>query len=158
MSLHQQLRRPDWPERLARVIEDARSVPFEYGVCDCVVFSAAAVRAVTGADVLGPLRGGWSSGLQAARMLRRRGGLMAAASSVLGPADTRVQLAQRGDVVLIDASASVPGDPASAQWLAVCDGARWWCPAEGGLAGGHMARASAFWPVGWGVMKAESNG
>lgn len=133
-------RLPDWPERLALTIERARGVPFTWGEADCVSFAAAAVHAVTGADVLGPVRGGWSSAGGAYRLLRRRGGLLAAVCSVVGSPRPDVKLARRGDVLLIGAQHP---------WLAVCDGTRWWAPARTGLVSGATAKANWFWPIGW---------
>ena len=132
-------RLPDWPERLALTIERARAVSFAWGTADCVNFAAACVHAVTGADVLWPFRGGWSSALGAERILRRRGGLVPAVSSVLGPGQQGSALIQRGDVLLVGIERP---------WLAVCDGPRWWAPTRAGLVSGPAAAAGVFWPVG----------
>ena len=133
-------RLPDWPERLAATIERARSCPFAWGQCDCVSFAAACVFAVTGVDVMDRVRGGWSSADTAARLLRRRGGLMVAVSRALGPARLDHFGARRGDVIFV---------PAGRPHVAVCDGANWWSPGRSGLVTGSMGVATAHWPVGW---------
>jgi hypothetical protein len=135
-------RRPDWPERLAATLERARPVPFEWGVHDCALFAAACVYAVTGVDALGAWRGGWSNARTARSLQARHGGLMLAVSKVMGPALPAIELAKRGDLLLINAERP---------WLAVCEGTRWWVPSKTGLAMGRTSLASVFWPVGWRV-------
>lgn len=134
-------RLPDWPERLAAMLERARTARFEWGVCDCVTFAAAAVLASTGRDVLAPWRGGWRDARGAVQMLQRHGGLHAAACSVLGPAQRMPALARRGDILLMDAQ--------SDKLLAVADGHRAWAPSRVGLLELPLSWAVAFWPVGW---------
>ena len=134
-------RLPDWPERLALTIERARGVHFAWGSADCVSFAAACVHAVTGADVLGPGRGGWSTATTAARQLARRGGLAQAVRTVLGPECHSPLQAQRGDILLVQGQ--------RASFLGVCDGPRWWAPSAGGLVAGVASLAVAYWPIGW---------
>jgi hypothetical protein len=137
-------RRPDWPERLAATIERARPIPFEWGVHDCALFAADCVYAVTGVDVLGTWRGRWSTACTARALQARHGGLLLAVSKVMGPALPAINMAKRGDLLLIDAE--MP-------WVAVCDGSRWWAPSKTGLfmCRTSLSPASAFWPVGWQV-------
>jgi hypothetical protein len=131
---------PDWPERLALVIDRARGLPFVWGVCDCAVFAASAVKALTDIDALGPMRGGWSTAETAREFLRRRGGLVPAVTRALGRPMRRVAGAQRGDILLI------LGD--RGHGLAVCDGARWVAPGARGLVRGPLLQALRVWPVG----------
>ena len=137
-------RLPDWPERLADYLAAQRGAVFAWATCDCVRFAAGDVLAVTGQHVL-PVE--WASRADAARQLRARGGLCAAVDSVLPrlPAPT---LAQRGDVVLVQAP--VAGGRARRRWLAVVDGAQWRTPGPQGLAAGPMDQAVVAWGVGRG--------
>lgn len=137
-------RLPDWPERLAAYLAHARPLRFTWGTHDCVTFAAGAVQAITGQDVL-PLR--WPDAAHAARALRRLGGLPAAVGLML-PALATPGLAQRGDVVLVQAS--VHGGRARRQWLGLADGHRWWTPSATGLESGPMDSACKAWGVGHG--------
>lgn len=49
-------RRPDWRERLAAYLLGARAIPFDWGAHNCVLACADAVLAMTGADIVAPLR------------------------------------------------------------------------------------------------------
>ena len=141
----QPLRRlPDWPERLAAYLAAMRPHRFAWGTHDCVQFAGGAVQAVTGQQVLALQ---WASMAEAVRLLRSIGTLAQAVGQVLpelaGPA-----LAQRGDVVLVQAA--VHNGRAVRQWLAVADGTLWWVPSATGLACGSMALAQRAWGVGHG--------
>lgn len=130
-------RLPDWPERLAAHLEAHRRQPFAWGAHDCVLFSAGAVRAVLGCDLL-PAR--WASVREAAVLLRQAGGLCAAVDAVL-PRLSGTQWAMRGDVALVRAAQG-------RRWLAVVDGPRWWAPGPQGLISGPMDDAALAWGVG----------
>lgn len=137
-------RLPDWPERLAAYLAAMRPHRFAWGTHDCVQFAAGAIAATTGRQVL---RWQWASMADAARLLRQLGPLPVAVGSVL-PALATPALAQRGDVVLVQAP--VHAGRAVRQWLAVADGPQWWVPSITGLASGPMALAAKAWGVGHG--------
>lgn len=137
-------RLPDWPERLAAYIAQQRPHRFAWGTHDCVGFAAGAVLAITGRQVL-PVQ--WVDKTEAARLLRRLGGLLAAVSQVLPPLPAPA-LAQRGDVVL--AQHPVADGRARRQFLAVADGPRCWVPTVTGLHSVPMALAAQAWGVGHG--------
>jgi hypothetical protein len=137
-------RLPDWPERLADYLAAMRPHRFAWGTHDCVRFAAGAIAATTGAQVL---RWQWASMADAARVLRQLGPLPVAVGAVL-PALAAPALAQRGDVVLVQAP--VHAGRAVRQWLAVADGPHWWVPSVTGLASGPMALATRAWGVGHG--------
>ena len=142
-SQPRQLQRlPDWPERLAAYLHQHRQVAFEWGTADCVRFAAGAVQATTGRDVL-PCR--WADKASAVRQLRQYGGLLAAVGGVL-PALAAPAWAQRGDVVLVQASARPGG--LRRRWLAVADGHLWRAPDANGLCAGPMGMAVLVWGVG----------
>lgn len=93
------LRLPDWQMRLAGLVNDRAGQPFEWGVRDCCLWAADAVLAVTGHDPAAPLRGVYSSALQAGRVLRGTS-IEALAEQALGE-EIVPALAQAGDVGLV---------------------------------------------------------
>ena len=137
-------RLPDWPERLAAYLQAAMPVQFAWGAHDCGHFADGAVHAVTGRRVL---PAAWADRAEAARMLRRMGGLVPTVGLAL-PMLATAAMAQRGDVVLVQAP--TPDGRAQRRWLAVADGARWWAPQRDGLCAGAMAQAVLAWGVGHG--------
>ena len=80
---------------LAAYIAAREAAPFAWGSNDCVTFAAGAVLALTGRDPLADLPP-WNSERAALIGLKRRGGLIAAVSSVL--AEIAVAHAHRGDI------------------------------------------------------------
>ena len=135
-------RLPDWPERLAAYLAAAMPVRFAWGSHDCVCFAAGAVQAITGQQVLPAV---WADRAEAARVLRRLGGLVPAMGATL-PVLSSPTLAQRGDLVLVQ----TPDHRAVRRWIAVADGARWWAPQATGLCCGPMVQATMAWGVGHG--------
>lgn len=85
----------DYPALMAFISSRVRT-PFAWGSNDCVTFAAAAVEAMTGREIAAGIGATWSSERGAVRVLKRRGGMAAAVSSVLD--STTPGLAQRGDV------------------------------------------------------------
>lgn len=85
----------DYPALVAFLRERMRT-GFAWGAHDCVTFAAEAVKAQTGADPLRAVTSRWTSERGAARVLRAKGGLEAAVSSVLRP--IAPAMAARGDV------------------------------------------------------------
>ena len=97
------VRLPDWEARLAPVIAAAQAARFAWGEHDCCVFAADCVQALTGVDLLAPVRGRYRSAYTAARLVTAEGGLQAAVSRVLG-AEPHEDFAhaRRGDLVAIE--------------------------------------------------------
>ncbi|MFM2042564.1 MAG: hypothetical protein RLY86_1140 [Pseudomonadota bacterium] len=140
-------RRPDWPERLDRVVGVARHSTFAWGRVDCCLFAADAVVAVTGMDPAAPWRGTYADARTAARLLGRLGGLGGLGATAAGiarrhgwPAVPPAFLG-RGDVALVRLD---DGRPA----LAVCLGTALVLPAERGLAKLERDRARSGWRIG----------
>lgn len=136
-------RLPDWPERLAAYLHQHRHVAFNWGSTDCARFAAGAVLATTGRDVLQQFS--WADKTTAVRQLRQAGGLRAAVGKVLPPLASPAW-AQRGDVLLVQASA--PAGRLLRRWLAVADGNRWLAPDAAGLCAGPISMAVMAWGVG----------
>ena len=94
-------RLPDWPIRFDALVYSRLRRPFAWGINDCALFAGDAVAAITGVDLSAGLRG-HGTALQAARTLRRHGGLRGIATACLGEPIAPGQ-ARQGDVMLIDA-------------------------------------------------------
>jgi len=89
----------DWPERLHEYVDLVNGERFAWGVFDCCLFAAGAVRVMTGFDGAASLRGRYASEAEAIALLHAEGGLEAYVRQQLGV--PRAPLcAQRGDVVL----------------------------------------------------------
>lgn len=119
------MRLHDWQSRLDVCMRDHMAEPFAWGRNDCVTFAAACVKAVTGADHIEQLRGGWFDERAAARLVRSGGGLVALAAGCLGE-EIAPAMAQPGDVGITVQN----GRDA----LCVCAGLHWHGPAAEGLA------------------------
>jgi hypothetical protein len=102
------------PAALPDILEAYRNEPFEWGKCDCCLFSANVVRDLTGKDFARGLRSKYRSKTGALKLIAEYGSLEKLLDETLGAAHPAM-LARRGDFVLAD----VP-EPA----LGVCDGAR----------------------------------
>ncbi|WP_127850434.1 hypothetical protein [Mesorhizobium sp. M00.F.Ca.ET.217.01.1.1] len=92
----------DWDRRLARVVNQHRSTPGEWGVSDCLLTVMDAVVAVTGFDPAEDIRGGkYSAATGATKILRRRGlaDVEAALASLFPPISPL--MAQRGDAGVV---------------------------------------------------------
>lgn len=125
-------RLPAWPELLAAFVEERRHMPFEWGRNDCATFAADAVLAMTGVDVLQPLRGRWATEPAAAEVATSMGGLRGGAMALLGPALSRPTQAPRGAVVLarMDGTAILGVRMSGAQWCAPGAQGLLWRPAR----------------------------
>lgn len=128
----------DWQTRFAEFARGRRSQPFGWGVNDCCLFAADAVQAITGEDPARELRG-YTTALQAARIVKAHGDLKALASSVLGESVSPL-MANVGDVVLVD----VLGRDA----LGVCNGTSVIGPGPRGMVSCGIGFAKAAWRIG----------
>lgn len=136
-------RLPDWPERLAALIEQRRREPFAWGRHDCALWAADAVLAITGTDLAKPWRGRYRSAAGAVRIIHQQGAADAGLAALVDEALCRrlhVRQAQRGDVVLADMGAM--------NALGVVSGAGMWCgPGAQGLVFRPLREAVAAWEV-----------
>lgn len=92
---------PDWDRRMAAEIERQHSMPFAYGTHDCCIFAADVVRAMTGFDPADGIRATYSSAAEAARILRRAGGMREFVSTMLDCNPSPQGAARRGDVCMM---------------------------------------------------------
>ncbi|MFC7333096.1 DUF6950 family protein [Rhodocista pekingensis] len=134
----------DWPERLDRLVEDARHNTFTWGLFDCCLFAADAVSAVTGIDPAASWRGAYADARTATRLLARRGGLEAMAADIArrhGWPGVPPAFLGRGDVALVRLEEDRHA-------LAVCLGAALVLPAQRGLAARDRTHALSGWRIG----------
>jgi hypothetical protein len=128
----------DWQVRFEAFIASRNSTPFIWGKNDCAIFAADCVHALTGCDVALPAFRRHTTERQAARLLKRHGGVAGIATAALGspvPATT----AQVGDVVLAKAGGR--------DMLAICNGDTCVAPSPAGLVFIPMASASVCWRI-----------
>jgi hypothetical protein len=131
------MRYQDWPERLAAFISSKYNEPFAWGAHDCCAFAAAVVLELTGDDHFAPFAG-YSTALEAARVLKQHGGVPGIATAALGE-QIPLLTAGRGDIVMITTE---HGDA-----LAVCLGDRCVAPGIDSLQYLPMTAAVAAWRV-----------
>lgn len=139
----------DWPRRMEEAISAARDVPFGYGPGQnhCCLFTADVALAMTGEDMLSPLRGKYTTEKMAYLVLRKftKGGgiveYMEYVSKAHSIPEIPVSHAQRGDAVLFyEEGTSNPG-------LGVCVGDRFVSVIKTGIAFAPMAKALKAWAV-----------
>lgn len=111
-------RHRDWQSRLQACLAERRLRPFEWGANDCCLFVCDAVLAMTGHDPASDVRG-YSTEREAARIVKRLGGMRAIAATRFG-AEVLPTLAQVGDVALVDVDDRLS--------LALCGGGHWIAP------------------------------
>lgn len=132
------MRVANWHVHLSALFNERRHTPFAWGGNDCCLFAADCAWAITGTDPAATLRG-YSSELEAARVLRDNGGL-AGIMDARYPRLASPRLAQRGDVVI------ATGDDGR-EVLAVVAGEFAWCPGPHGLTKLHQPRWLSAWRV-----------
>lgn len=98
-------RRDDWPTLLSAFIESRRNRPFVWGQNDCCLFVADWIEQATGVDCAASLRGTYSSGLGAQRILEDHGGIFGTVKHFVEPmgfVSTDYRFTTRGDIVVQD--------------------------------------------------------
>jgi hypothetical protein len=135
VSLH---RFPDWPSRLAALIEERRGVPFKWGKQDCCLFAADWILRATGKDIAAPLRG-YRSALGALRRVESMGETVEDVPGHLGLREVPATMAWRGDLVSVDTPTGVA--------ICVCDGNRLVGAGPDGLAFLERREARRAWRI-----------
>lgn len=124
-----------WERRLQEYLDSIG--PFEWGKTDCCMFSLGRIcEILTGINHLTEYK--YASATQAARILKRLGGIEALAQKHLGESKSPLQ-AQRGDIVMFDSG----NGPA----LGVCIGAKIAAMQADGLIYLPMSQAIKAWSV-----------
>ena len=126
-----------WQTTYAEFMASRLSMPFAWGSNDCAHFAGACVRAITGVDVIADTFRGYTTELQAARLIKDHGGVVGIATAALGePVSTL--FANVGDVVLCSADGR--------DMLAICNGSTAMAPGPLGLVA--VAMGDKCWRVG----------
>ena len=96
-------RRPDWPSRLTRFLDDRRERTFAWGSHDCCIAACDWVCEAAGWDPAAAFRNVYDDRAGARRALRAIGAgtQTDTARSIGGPPLASVRFAQRGDIALI---------------------------------------------------------
>lgn len=89
----------NWPRLMNEHIANQMTSHFEWGVHDCLLFSASCVEAITGVDPAAKYRGTYSTALAAYRIMDTAGGIDHLIDSCMGEVRRPLAFAQRGDVV-----------------------------------------------------------
>lgn len=96
----------DWELKLAAYLEAVRASPFSWGGFDCCTFPCNAILAMTGVDIMAPLRGRYATEPEAMALLAATAidldGVAAQLTAASGMAEEGVLMAMRGDLVLAD--------------------------------------------------------
>lgn len=100
-------RRPDWPARLTRFLEERRERAFAWGTHDCCLAACDWVREAAGWDPAAAFRNTYDDRDGALRVLRALGAgtLPETARTIGGTPLPSARFAQRGDVALIRSAA-----------------------------------------------------
>ncbi len=126
-----------WPEILHAEIESARDKPFVWGKCDCCLFAANVVMAMTGNDYASEFRGKYNTAKGSAKALIKYG--HKTLSSTMNEKLPSVRFPKRGDVVM----AIVSGEEA----LGICIGAMCVFKAPDGVVQMPVCDIAAAWEV-----------
>lgn len=132
------MRHHDWQIRYESFVRSRQDMPFAWGANDCCTFVADCVLALTGEDVATPEQRAQTTEMDAARLLKKFGGVRAIATAALG-APISPLLATVGDVVLVDSDGR--------DMLAICNGGTCIAPGPLGLVHLGMDQAKAAWRV-----------
>lgn len=118
------MRKIDWQEQLLSTALLYENKEFEWGVADCCMFVADAVKAMADIDMAADVRGKYKTELGSKRVLARLGGLDGHLDKFL----TRTDLnhVQRGDVVMVQTD---NGPTLGMYW----SGGNIWMQAAGGV-------------------------
>lgn len=97
----------DWETALSGYLASVANLPFKYGHHDCALFAAGAVKAMTGIDPMGSIRGKYRSIAGSVRAIKTFGvdTLEAAIDGLF--AEKPIAFARRGDLVLFAGSVGV---------------------------------------------------
>ena len=126
----------DLDSKLQVLLQTYAHARFEWGRFDCCQFVMVAALALAGRRLDVPV---YRSERGAARVLRALGGYDGAVAALGGTPLPAPAMAQRGDIVLVDA----PGYAGGA--LAVCGGSVAWAAGPGGLAQAPMSTWRKAW-------------
>lgn len=110
------IRKITWRRELAKWLAIERSLPFEWGVHDCLTMVGDAIKAMTDQDVVADLRGTYHSADEVRDLLNTFGGMHAGITKVLGVEQLPYHCARVGDVV------TFPRDESGMPLMGICYG------------------------------------
>ncbi len=119
------MRHPNWRPALRDYVEDVARKPFRYGSHDCALFTAGAVKAMTGVDYARGWRSQYRSLAKGRKLLAEKGHKDHVALVASLYPEIPVLRAQVGDIAVLD------GDGGDA--LGVVQGALVWAADPNGL-------------------------
>jgi len=133
------MRKADWEQALADYLAGHGGAVFAWGKCDCAMFAAGAVEAMTGINPAADVRGKYKSQAGAGRAIKQAGFAdlgewVSAKFDEVPPA-----FAQRGDIVMAEGS------------LGICNGALAWFVGEESGEAGLVSRPMMEWERVWRV-------
>jgi len=136
------MRLQGWESRLAQIIAEAQSRPYQLGVHDCFRVACQVVHALTGVDRWTEFSGYTTEREALHRLAGYGSSFLAAGDRFFACAhERRAVLARRGDVVAYQ--------DAIGKWhLGVCDGGRFCALGTDGLVWHPLRSAAACWRVG----------
>lgn len=101
-------RKQNWPVLLNDFIESRQAIPFQWGANDCCLFVCDAIATMTDIDPAKGIRNRYKTIRGAVGFIRRMGGVAGIAQTICAKYGftelSTVNLAQRGDVVMLDTS------------------------------------------------------
>lgn len=133
------MRNDDWEQALADYLAGHREAVFAWGSCDCAMFAAGAVEAMTGIDPAAEIRGRYKSQAGAGRAISRAGHADLGAWVSSKFQEVEPVFAHRGDIVMVDGS------------LGICAGQIAWFVGEEDGAPGLLSRPMQEWERAWRV-------
>lgn len=118
------MRRNDWEQRFAEFVAEREQLVFSWGSHDCVMCARAGLEEITGEDCAPSFKRKYATAAGAALAMRRFAGgavleVVEKVAAANGWPEIAPLLAQRGDVVVLDARLLLPADAAAD----VCTGA-----------------------------------
>ncbi len=129
----------DWTIRYSAYIAERRSMPFAWGSNDCASFATNCIAAITGVDIVDKAYAGRKSEKDAARMIKRGGGLRAIADKAVGQSWSAMY-AGVGDLVLFVLDGR--------ETLGICNGDEAFAPGESGIVAVPMSAVIDCWRIG----------
>ena len=134
-------KQPDWQTLLTDFLQEHQETPFEWGTWDCCMFSNAALKAISGEDVI-PEELSWSDQESALKAIKDYGktlqGALTKACKLAGMEVININYATAGDLILYKEESQLAG---------IHDGFNIISPTDDGLAVKHPRLALKAWRV-----------
>jgi len=138
------MRIQSWPQALDEYIESCRSTHFQYGRFDCAIFTAGAIRVITGTDLMEGFPF-YDSKTSAYRLIKKHGSTEKMISALL-PNSRQIApaLAGRGDVVTLNLDLESGEHGPS---IGICVGVKFVTTALAGIVFSDISRVASAWRI-----------